>query len=141
MFKKVLSIITTVGLTASLLTLGMSANAEEIFETVNENGFIYEINEDNSSVSLCGYIGEAKDVVTPTEINGLPVTEIGASTFAECVIHILDEESISKPVGNTRNLNSVTISDAQYDSVNFDCASINEIVLPNTQKRFMGLNE
>ena len=43
--------------------------------------FTYE--EDDGTVTILSYIGKEKSVTVPAEINGLPVTEIGESAFAD----------------------------------------------------------
>jgi hypothetical protein len=44
--------------------------------------YSYYINEDKTSVTICGYEGDAEELVIPTELDGYPVTEIGYQAFS-----------------------------------------------------------
>ena len=51
--------------------------------TVYTSGdYSYYINEDKTSVTICGYRGNAEELVIPTELDGYPVTEIGYQAFS-----------------------------------------------------------
>ena len=68
MKKRIFSLLMAMVMVISLLPL--SAHAREL-----DNGLVYEVYEDH--VEITGYIGSSTEVVIPTEIEGLPVTEIG----------------------------------------------------------------
>ena len=57
----------------SILTIHASA------ETLQEGDFKYTILD--SKVEIVGYIGAAKNVEIPAELNGMPVTSIGENAF------------------------------------------------------------
>ena len=82
--KKLLSVFKIVSLilTASLLlssfavmTLGANGQYE---------GFVYAENE-NGTITITDYTGDAVHVEIPSEINGKKVTEIGNAAFADCI--------------------------------------------------------
>lgn len=62
-------------------------DAETVGEQVTSDGSFRYIQEDGG-ITLTKYIGESETVVTPKEINGIPVTAIGESAFDYDIIEI-----------------------------------------------------
>jgi len=84
--------------------------------SMTEDGFVYEILDD-LTVMITGYTGTEKDIVTPSEIEGKPVTAIGTEAFR------------GKP------FNSVVISEGVThigNSAFYHCNTMQEITLPET---------
>lgn len=103
------------GLFVILLHLVMWACAESEaaytqFEYVLKDG----------TVTITKYIGQDLDIVVPAEIDGIPVTGIGAEAFD--VDNCWDFRSIRLPEG------IVTIGDGAF----YNCGNLKELVLPNS---------
>ena len=78
MGKKWLSLFLTLLLTVTVLPLSASAA-----ETVEENGFTFEV--ENGAATVTGYSGSEMDVTIPYELSdGTPVTAIRDEAFYEC---------------------------------------------------------
>ncbi len=75
---------------AVLLLCMLFSNFTVSAETSSD--FTYTINTDNASVTITGYSGGDANVVIPTEIDGMTVTEIANNTFSK-----IDMESVSVP--------------------------------------------
>ena len=54
-----------------------------ILET-EERRIVYQISEDLSHAVVVGYVGNISDVFIQGNYNGVPVTKIGKSAFANC---------------------------------------------------------
>lgn len=63
------------------------------FEGAEYNEFDSKLINDNTEVAIVGYIGDDLNVIVPTTIGGLPVTEISANAFLNCTF-----ESVYIPV-------------------------------------------
>ena len=91
-------------------------------------------------ITLTKYMGRKTDVVVPTELDGLPVTEIGAGCFAETsVVSVTVPDSIlvieSGAFSKCAALTSVTLPEEMLylgSQVFAECTSLKEITLPAT---------
>lgn len=89
-------------------------------------------------ITLTKYMGRKTDVVVPTELDGLPVTEIGAGCFAETsVVSVTVPDSIlvieSGAFSKCAALTSVTLPEEMLylgSQVFAECTSLKEITLP-----------
>ena len=89
-------------------------------------------------ITLTKYMGRKTDVVVPTELDGLPVTEIGAGCFAETsVVSVTIPDSIlvieSGAFSKCAALTSVTLPEEMLylgSQVFAECTSLKEITLP-----------
>lgn len=89
-------------------------------------------------ITLTKYMGRKTDVVVPTELDGLPVTEIGAGCFAETsVVSVTVPDSIlvieSGAFSKCAALTSVTLPEEMLylgNQVFAECTSLKEITLP-----------
>lgn len=87
--------------------------------------FVYEVAADYSSVLILRYKGKDTDVVIPSEIEGIPVTELSASAFinnkrVECVII---PDSVVSLMGRAYTGN---------DGVFRGCTALKTVVIPET---------
>lgn len=96
--------------------------------------------EGENFITLTKYMGNKTDVVVPTELDGLPVTEIGAGCFAETsVVSVTVPDSIlvieSGAFSKCAALTSVTLPEEMLylgSQVFAECTSLKEITLPAT---------
>lgn len=87
----------------------------------NDGEFAYEITEKGAKIT--GYLGNAKNVVVPSEVNGYPVRVIGNLTF---------DASISK---NCEVIETITISEGIQTFEDYaiaNCYNLKTIHLPST---------
>ena len=134
--KKIL-LITALVLMSAVLLCGCNTKTapitlEYLYTTYNLDGEYY--------ITLSKYIGNKTDVVVPTELNGLSVTEIGANCFAEsAVVSVTVPDSIlvieSGAFSKCTALTSVTLPDQMLyvgPQAFAECSSLKEITLPST---------
>lgn len=91
-----------------------------------QQGYIYKLNEDKQSYSICGYNGYERDLVFPSSYLGLPVTVIGGDNF--------NQTTFFKAYSDTFPTNSIVIPDTvtTIDSNIFTrgtCSHLNKVVL------------
>ena len=133
-------LITAVVLMAAILLCGCNTKTapeapEYLYVTYNLDG--------EEFITLTKYMGRKTDVVVPTELDGLPVTEIGAGCFAETsVVSVTVPDSIlvieSGAFSKCAALTSVTLPEEMLylgSQVFAECTSLKEITLPSTVKR------
>ncbi len=82
---------------------------------VGEDGFEYIVYDDDT-VEVTGYKGTDKDLVIPSEIEGLPVTSIGEEAFSYC------DELTSITIPNT----VINIGDGAF----MGCTSLTSMTIP-----------
>ena len=117
--KKLLSVFKIVSLilTASLL---LSSVAVMTFGANGQyEGFVYAENE-NGTITITDYTGDAVHVEIPSEINGKKVTEIGNEAFMEC----LTMETVNIPA---------SIKKIGERAFNW-CENLKEVVVPKSVK-------
>ena len=133
--KKIISILLTASMVIAILpTVGFSVKA------ATEGDYEYEINSDEESVTIIGYNGNDSDITIPSELGGLPVTEIGSQAFRFNTI----ATSITIPGGVTgirfsafgdcTSLVSITIPDSVAsigDAAFVGCTSLTTITIPD----------
>ena len=61
----------------------ITASAEEEYTEVTESSLTFHVYADHAEVSNCNMDTE-REIIIPAEINGVPVTSIGAETFEFC---------------------------------------------------------
>lgn len=121
--KKIVSFILALALCVPVVTADIINNENLMISTyadTTEDGFEYVINTTQGYVAITGYSGSATDIVIPSEIEGYPVTTIGAKCF------YYNEEIIS-----------ITIPDSvtYIDKNAFDfCKSLSNVVIGNNVK-------
>lgn len=109
--------------------------------------FVYEVAKDYSSVLIVRYKGKDKDVVIPSEIEGIPVTALGASAFLnnKTVESIIIPDSVASLMGRAytgndgcfkgcTSLKAVIIPDAidvLPEGCFYGCSSLEDIILPS----------
>ncbi len=123
MNKKTLKRFLAVFLVAIISTFGLGivgTSAEENF-----NGFIYEVKtnyaDDSQYIAITGYNGSASALEIPAEINGVPVTKIEYTAFAD-----------------NSTITSVTVPDSVtvIDSAAFrDCVNLADVTLPESLEK------
>lgn len=69
-----------------------------------QKGYIYRLNEDQSSYSIIGYTGDESELIFPSTYLGLPVTVIGGDNY--------NQTSFVKNHTNLHLINSVVIPDS-----------------------------
>ena len=92
-------------------------------ELIPNSASDFEYKIENDGVILTGYKGTRTDMVIPREIEGLPVIEIGESSFDSC--HV---------TGKYTNINSVVIPNTVKvigDSA-FSSTSLTKVVIPKS---------
>ncbi len=123
----------------------ITTEAAETIDTAETNTeeklFMYS--ENNGSITIDKYYGTEKNLVIPAEIDGVPVTAVGASAFAgNTDIVTLTIPSGIKKIGmrafsNCDNLEEVVIVEGveiiENDAFN-DCASLEKINVPKSVK-------
>lgn len=100
------------------------------YQTYNLDGVDY--------ITLTKYIGESTDVVIPTELDGLAVTEIGKECFADTsVVSVTVPDAIQvidiSAFANCASLTSVTLPENMLylgAQAFLGCTSLKEITLP-----------
>ena len=134
--RKILLITSFILMSAILLcgcnTKTVPDGPEYLYVTYNLDG--------EDFITLTKYMGRKTDVVVPTELDGLPVTEIGAGCFAETsVVSVTVPDSIlvieSGAFSKCAALTSVTLPEEMLylgSQVFAECTSLKEITLPAT---------
>ena len=77
--RKILSLL-LVGLMLCYLGISLTSCGKK----KDENGVIYQMNDDKDAYIVIGYKGDNSTVVIPDEFKGYPVTEIGDQAFEGC---------------------------------------------------------
>ncbi len=103
------------------------AKAAEIFssetgatETYTTDDFTYTLTDEYSKVQILSYIGDSTEVVIPEKIDGIKVTSIGASAFA-----------------NNTSITKVTLPDTMLtigENAFFKCSALAEVDFGNSVK-------
>lgn len=87
MKQKLLLLLVCISMSMMLSTTAYAAEGEE-------NGFLYEVNQD-AGVTITGYIGTETNVVIPQTIAGQNVTAIGERAFQETdIVHVVVPEGV-----------------------------------------------
>ncbi|NLF60178.1 MAG: leucine-rich repeat protein, partial [Lentisphaerae bacterium] len=104
----------------------------------DEQGFMYQLNEDGSSYAVSAYLGLAAEVNVPATFADKPVTVIGANAFIDnnnLTTVVLPEglRRIEDGAFSYSSLSSVTLpSTLQYIGVRafYDCWNLKQVTLP-----------
>ena len=137
---KKLLLITFLLLTAAILLCGCNTTPDQ--PEKNPLGYEYvtfSLGEEQF-ITLTKYVGEETNVVVPTELNGLPVAEIGANCFAEtAVVSVTVPDSVTvieaAAFSKCAALTSVTLPEKMLyvgPQAFAECAALKEIALPAT---------
>ena len=130
--KKVLSIFLSILLLTSFML--MSVFAEETLD-----GFEYEENSAENTVTITGYSGAEMEIQIPGTINGKPVTRIGANAFKGSGLSSIEIPASVTSIGSyafssCTNLNSVTFEEgsqlARIESSVFRESGLTSIKIP-----------
>ena len=90
-----------------------------VVQSVSDDNFTYSFNNEGG-LTVNAYIGNDSNVIIPSEVNGVPVTQIGSGAFTGANRH--DIKSVSIP-------DSVTIIGAMAF---FDCSGLTSVVIPDS---------
>jgi len=112
-FLKVISLTLTIAFMLSSMVV-VTAYAQSVY-----NGFEYKVNE-NGTITITDYTGDAVHVEIPSEINGKKVTEIGNDAFADCVTM----ETVNIPASINK------IGERAFSW----CENLKEVVVPKSVK-------
>ena len=152
--KKMMSAILTALMVQSILTTGFTVTTSAYESLINDSVVDLQISESQNSVyndfeysvldgkvTITGYNGNDTEVVIPSEIENLPVTNIGERCFAECssLTSIEIPDSVTD-IGTEAfsyciNLENVTIPNSVTHigiSAFAGCQSIERITVPNS---------
>jgi len=96
--------------------------------------------ETETAVTITGYIGYKSNVTIPAQINGKPVTSIGARAFIQCtsLTSVIIPNSVSSIESNVfercSNLTSVTIPNSiiSIGSFAFTSTGLTSVIIPNS---------
>lgn len=119
------------GIDAADETMTISEAAGDDYEEVAEvsaspaSDFVYEVAGDYSSVLIIRYKGKDTNVVVPSEIEGIPVTELGSNAFInnKKVESVVIPDSVVSLMGRNHTGN---------DGVFKGCSSLKYVVIPET---------
>ena len=95
-----------------------------IFATATAYGEDYTYENNNGTIAITGYTGAGGELVFPSEVNGLPVTGIGDSTFYRCT-----------------SLTSLTIPDSITsigDYAFYGCSGLTTVTIPDSVTKLGG---
>ena len=129
-----------------LLCISVSVFGEE--EVYSYGDFEYTIDE-NDEVCITGYNGYDKDLIIPSEINGMKVTSIGDSAFYWCelLISIKIPNSIKSigdsAFGQCSSLKSIEIPDSVISiggGVFSECFSLENVMISEKNENFAIIN-
>lgn len=139
--KRFLPLIMALAVVLSSLPQGIIAQEtnDTIVSVAQSPSTDFDYTVANSQVEITGYVGDAKEVGIPTNIQGYPVTKIGNSAFYNCssVVRISIPDSV-KTIGNSAflycsSLEEITIPDSVTSIGNSAfsyCTSLTTITLP-----------
>lgn len=112
------------------------ATFEKIFS--GSDGLIYELNDDEKSYQICGYIGQDTEIIIPNGYLGYPITKITYLASAKITkitmsdhISVLDVASLA---GNI-NLKTVILSTNLLtikENTFLNCENLEEITIPSS---------
>ncbi|NLE55789.1 MAG: leucine-rich repeat protein, partial [Lentisphaerae bacterium] len=106
----------------------------------NEQGYVFQLNEDGASYSLLAYLGQDSEVTVPAQVEGKPVTIIGGNAFAssESLTSVILPEGLLRiedgAFYNNWSLQSVSLpSTLQYigESAFANCQELTQAALPS----------
>lgn len=107
-----------------VLTFGNIVVRAEYIPIDGTEGLIYTLNEDRTSYTVTGYKGISAHILIPAIHNGLPVTGIGSSAFAECTEYNCTFEDITICEGVQ------SIGDNAFEG----CEGLKTVILPKGLK-------
>ncbi len=82
MRRKALSVLLVLSLIISVFAgMNLSFPSASAVQTVRSGDYEYTVNE-NSEITIKAYLGSSREVSIPSEIDGMPVTEIGEYSFS-----------------------------------------------------------
>lgn len=137
---KKLLLITSLLLTAAILLCGCNTTPDQPEELPGDYEYIVYTLENEQFITLIKYVGEDTDVVVPTELDGLPVMEIGENCFAgTAVVSVTVPDAITVIERNAfakcANLTSVKLPENMLylgAQAFAECSALKEITLPVT---------
>ena len=137
---KKLLLFTSILLIAAILLCGCNTTPDDPEKLPGDYEYIVYSLEGEQFITLTKYVGKATDVVVPTELDGLPVMEIGENCFAgTAVVSVIVPDAITvierSAFAKCSNLTSVKLPENMlYLGVQAfaECSSLKEITLPVT---------
>ncbi|MEE1282620.1 MAG: leucine-rich repeat protein [Acutalibacteraceae bacterium] len=147
--KKIISILLiftmVLSITASIPFSALATTTDKVqsgLTYTDEYGeWTYEFTEDGNGCKITSYDESMIEIKIPSEIDGIPVTEIGDEAFKFCreLISVIIPDSVAI-IGDSafflcENLTSITIPDS-VTTISYyafgNCARLNSITIPNS---------
>jgi len=121
------------------LALGSATAQPEFGMIVGADDFEFGVPADDNGVMIIRYLGAARDVQIPTQVHGMPITEIGSQAFfggahlasvtiPDSVIHIWDRAFANNRLTNVTIPNSIVT----IGSWAFEMNSLTSITIPDS---------
>lgn len=143
--KRLLSLLLAAVFVVAAVAVIPAVSGSELYTDVKESSdgnWLYVQNEDGSAKTT-QYLGSETDVKLPEEIDGAPLTEIGAGTFYGSGIETVNIPSTVKTIGwwaffNCESLTKVTIQPGVQKilfGAFINCLALYEVDIPSTVYR------
>ena len=119
--KSIVTVTSDSGKTASCLVCVVSIDGAEYSD------FDYTLANDNTTITIIDYVGDEKNVIIPSEIGGLPVTQIN-STFSGCDFESITIGENVTSVAATAFNGVYTLQNIYVDSANTSFVSVDGVL-------------
>ena len=113
-----------------------SASCGENSKPAPESAFEIELKRNDSAVGICGYKGNAKNLIIPATIQGLPVVGINLMLYDEptgksnTISLVIPEGVEYVDIYNAKNLKSVTLPSTLKVIAMSNCSKLENIDIP-----------